>query len=1050
MRKIIIFPGIIMLIALWFHSCNPASVDSKKPDEVSFDYLKEHFASPGREYGSAPLWVWHTKITKTIIDSMMNEFKENAFGGVFVHPRPGVITEYLSAEWLDLFKYTVQKGKELGLNVWIYDENSYPSGFAGGLVPYEMEESYNQGQMLHLEKADRLPERMDSVLIVLKEEEGKYKNITDQIETEKGRQGSYLLFKKQYYQKGAGTVGPPEFPYVDLMVKGVAEKFLDITMTKGYETVAGEEFGKWVPGLFSDEAHIGAQGGGNIRWTPDLFDSFQKTWNYRLEEHLPSLFEDVGDWKKVRHNYWQTILQLFIDGWCKPMHAYTEKHNLKWTGHYWEHEWPRPNLGPDNMAIYAWHQQPGIDMLFNQFNEVSPNAQFGNIRSVKELSSVANQLNKERTLSETYGGGGWELTFKDLKRLGDWQAVLGVNFLNQHLSMMTLTGARKYDYPQSFSYHTPWWPYYKSLNEYFTRVNFVLSHGKQVNSILVLEPTTSAWMYSRPGETMKEFSDIGNRFQQFVTRLEKAQVEYDLGSENIIQEHGRTQGAEFIVGDRNYRLVVIPPGMESIDNKTLQLLRAYAEAGGKVILFETLQRVDGAEGSDWGSLNQSNDNIIHASALEPSIIEQHFADESFQIIPSQGDSIGGNLYHHRRMTTDGQILFLSNASMETSSKGTVRVAGKDVVLMDLTSGAILDYPERLASETTDFDFEIPPAGSRMFFIANKKVDGLAEYKHPGRETAIPGSEVNVNRPAENTLMIDFCDLQLGDSSFKDMHVGAASKKVFMHYGFIRNPWNHFTQFKNYIVARDTFSVGTGFTTNYHFTIDGKVDFRQFRAVIEQGQLWKEVKINGQKISPVKDRWWLDRSFSVLAVGEYLKPGTNTLTITANPMSVFAEIEPVYILGDFNLQSASKGWQIIPPAPLKTGSWKNQGLGLYGFSIVYAKDFDLKKGGNTYEVGLGDWKGTVAAVRVNGTPAGVIYSEPDRLAVTQLLKEGANHIEVEIVGSLKNLLGPHHNNPKPGMVGPHHWWNIEKYPAGKDYDTYDYGLMTDFQLWEMGE
>jgi len=42
--------------------------------------------------------------------------------------------------------------------------------------------------------------------------------------------------------------------------------------------------------------------------------------------------------------------------------------------------------------MYAWHQMPGIDMLFNQFNETSPRAQFGNIRAVKELRSAANQV----------------------------------------------------------------------------------------------------------------------------------------------------------------------------------------------------------------------------------------------------------------------------------------------------------------------------------------------------------------------------------------------------------------------------------------------------------------------------------------------------------------------------------------------------------------------------------------------------------------------------------------------------------------------------------
>jgi len=45
-----------------------------------------------------------------------------------VHPRPGLLTEYLSDEWFHLFDYTVQKGKELDMKVWIYNENSYPSG----------------------------------------------------------------------------------------------------------------------------------------------------------------------------------------------------------------------------------------------------------------------------------------------------------------------------------------------------------------------------------------------------------------------------------------------------------------------------------------------------------------------------------------------------------------------------------------------------------------------------------------------------------------------------------------------------------------------------------------------------------------------------------------------------------------------------------------------------------------------------------------------------------------------------------------------------------
>ena len=111
----------------------------------NYAQLKQLFADPPADYRSAPLWDWNEKITEEGIDFHMNKFKEAGIGGVFVHPRPGLITEYLSDDWLKLFDYTVKKGQELGMNVWIYDENSYPSGFAGGHVQAQMPDSYKNG-----------------------------------------------------------------------------------------------------------------------------------------------------------------------------------------------------------------------------------------------------------------------------------------------------------------------------------------------------------------------------------------------------------------------------------------------------------------------------------------------------------------------------------------------------------------------------------------------------------------------------------------------------------------------------------------------------------------------------------------------------------------------------------------------------------------------------------------------------------------------------------------------------------------------------------------
>ncbi len=90
---------------------------------------------------------------------------------------------------------------------------------------------------------------------------------------------------------------------------------------------------------------------------------------------------------------------------------------------------------------------------------------------------------------------------------------------------------------------------------------------------------------------------------------------------------------------------------------------------------------------------------------------------------------------------------------------------------------------------------------------------------------------------------------------------------------------------------------------------------------------------------------------------------------------------------------------------------------------------------------------MCAVTVNGQVTGIIAYPPYQLDITTSLKDGDNTVEVAVVGSLKNLLGPFHNKPKPGLVSPWHFRFVKKYPPGKEYDVYDYGLMEDYRLVE---
>ncbi|TFH22741.1 MAG: hypothetical protein E4H10_13230, partial [Bacteroidia bacterium] len=607
----------------------------------------------------------------------MKEFKKAGIGGVFVHPRPGLLTEYLSDDWFHLFDYTLQKGKELDMKVWIYDENSYPSGFAGGHVPAEMPDSYKHGTglIMHVgERLDDLPIR-DPEVILKKSGDG-FVDITSSLESEKGKTGTYYLFEKTYPGKSPWYGG---FSYVDLLYKGVTDKFLEITMTRGYEKNRSD-FGETLPGIFTDEPNLEAamSGGAMMRWTPDLWDAFQGRWGYDLRTNLPSLVEERGNWKKVRHDYYELLLELFIDRWAIPWSTYCDENNLAWTGHYWEHGWPEPTDGFDESAFYIWHQQPGVDMLGNRLDTAGQGGQFGNDRAIRELRSAANQAGRMRTLSETYGGGGWEMNFEEQKRLVDWQCVLGVNFVNQHLSYYSLNGVRKFDYPPSFSYHEPWWDHYKLMGDYIGRVSMAMSAGQQINQILVLQPTTSAWMYFSRKVRNPTIYGIRNGFKDFVYRMEQQHLEYDLGSEYVIKTIGSVKGDKFTVGQRDYSLVVIPAAMENMDRSTLELLAEYLEKGGRILSFNpNVSRVDGEPSSEVNDLSAKYpEQWTFSNSLEDATSLEMLSNDGFEM---KDQTRNGMLYHQRRILDDGQLLFVANSHKTKRAHAEVLVQGKYVI-----------------------------------------------------------------------------------------------------------------------------------------------------------------------------------------------------------------------------------------------------------------------------------------------------------------------------------------------------------------------------------
>ncbi len=1001
----------------------PPPVPGPLPDSAA---VKALFAAPPREYATAPLWTWNDLLTEEQIREALREFADQKVMQVFVHPRPGLMTPYLSEDWFRLWKVALDEAEKLDMNVWIYDENSYPSGFAGGHVPELMPESRGRGLVL---KETASPPA-DALAVFELKEDG-YAAVTKKARSGGLPKGNFL----------AATVArAKDSPwygnrcYVDLLYPGVTEKFLEVTLG-AYDREIGAHYGKRVPGCFTDEPKIRPAGG--LPWTDDLPARFEKRWGYDLLGHLPALVRPLGDWKKVRHDYYRLQLELFIERWARPYYEACEKRGIAFTGHYWEHEWPKCAGVPDNMAMSAWQQAPGIDTLMNQYRE-DVHAQFGNVRAVREVASLANQLGRRRILCEAYGAGGWELRFEDMKRIADWLLVLGVNLIDEHLSYVTIRGARKRDHPQSFSYHAPWWPAYHVRAEYTTRLCAALSQGEQVNAVLVLEPTPAAWML----QGTPELKPLGDAFQKLLLGLEAAQVEYDLGCEDVIERHGAARGGVLTVGRRTYRTVVLPPSTETVYGNTMDLLESFVKGGGTVLSCgEPPARVDGRL-SDRGDALAKSSRWRRAEAEAVPGLLAGAGGDGFSVRRAEGDK--GILFHHRRRLADGDLLFLVNTSIEEPSAGTVVSPMKGVEKWDIAAGKAGPQAFRAAGGGLEMDFELPPCGSLLVFLSKDRREPA-----PRREAnvkVIPSvKETHVKQCATlNVFPLDYVDIEAGGETKKGIYFYAANRFAFQKNGLDRNPWDSAVQFRDEILKKE-FPAGGGFTVTYRFKVEEKVP-GSLKAAVERPDLY-EISLNGVPVSPKPGEWWLDKAFGILDLTGKVKVGDNALALKAKKLNTYHEIEPVYLRGWFRLKPVESGFILVPYEKLDLGPWNEQGHPFYSEGVMYTQSFEVPAVSGSYRVGLPEWHGSVAEVRANGKPAGFIECAPWELDVTEHVKPGKNNIMVTVFGTLKNLLGPHHNGPALGAAWPR---MFQKGPAsgpppGEKYFTVKYGLFKPFVL-----
>lgn len=104
------------------------------PKNKSKELSRELFLSPTSEYRGAPFWAWNCHLDRDELLRQIDVLKKMGFGGFHMHVRSGMATPYLGEEFLSLVHACTDKAESTGMLAWLYDEDRWPSGFAGGLV----------------------------------------------------------------------------------------------------------------------------------------------------------------------------------------------------------------------------------------------------------------------------------------------------------------------------------------------------------------------------------------------------------------------------------------------------------------------------------------------------------------------------------------------------------------------------------------------------------------------------------------------------------------------------------------------------------------------------------------------------------------------------------------------------------------------------------------------------------------------------------------------------------------------------------------------------
>ena len=982
----------------------------------------QEFQSPAAAYRGKPFWSWNGRLEKDELLRQIHVMKQMGLGGFFMHSRTGLVTEYLGEEWFDLINACADEAETLGMEAWLYDEDRWPSGSAGGIVTADPQ--YRMKYLrLRTVPADRFAWSDDLLAAFAANVNGvsytDCRRITSETPLADIAGATVLAFATEEMACNTFYNGAT---YLDTLNPAATRKFIEVTHEK-YAARCGDRLGRSIRGIFTDEPHRGSvmsTFGGNenaewlLPWTEKLVETFEARFGYDLVDRLPELFLrlDGRAVSQVKWQYMEHIQRMFLDHFIRPIHDWCEANRLVLTGHALEEGSLVSQSIPcgSMMRCYEYMGAPGIDIL-REGNR--------NYWIAKQLDSAARQFGKRWRLSELYGCTGWQMSFESHKAVGDWQALFGVNVRCHHLSWYTMAGQAKRDYPGSILHQSAWYPHYDYVETYFSRLGVLLGRGEPCRDVLVVHPVESVWCQIHPGWSRSleanapEIVELEQAHADLFHWLAGAQIDFDYGDEDHLSRHGRVEtGAEgpiLHLGEAAYRVAVLPR-MTTVRSTTLALLEEFVDAGGTVIVTgEPPAHVDALESDRARSLGGcatavafARDDIVTAcEAAAPSPANVLGADS--------GESIP-DIFCQVRDDAGERIVVALNVSTDTWHRGAVvRIAGQGrVEEWDCVTGHRRAVPAVQKHDCVEVSADFAPSREHAYVLTGEPA--APPQEEPAREvlaTEVLAGPFDYAMDEPNVCVLDRAAFRMGDGPWRD------EKEILQLDRAVRRelslPLRTGTMLQPWFTAGQTHEVKTHLTLRFAFHIEA-VPTGAVALAIERPQDF-EVAVNEQALSTATDSgWWVDPCFRRIEIPTgILTEGENTVELRVGFHDAI-NLEAMYLLGDFGVRvEGTRRTLTALPETLATGCVTEQGLPFYSGTVRYVLDVPRRPAaGETATLRVPGFEAACLLAVAESAETQIIAWQPYEADVTDLLAAG--RLELHAVLTRRNTFGPLHQVP----------------------------------------